>query len=192
MGSLRDSAGETKGFNERYQGSITSFSKYAYCIMAIEVAILGLALFATMGVRTLLVIPVFLLFATAFKVLRAFLYLLEMPAIMIYWLRNKPKSVEIIKDPLLYDHETGDLVVFHSLSVVRLPIEVLEDFQHSGSLDNSVSFTFSEKANPQACEYFQDLGLKLKPQEFDTVFSKLRALALKNEGKSKVEQPESR
>ncbi len=192
MGSLRDSAGETKGFNDSYRGSITSFSKYVYCIIAVEVALICLFISATMGSAAFVVIPAFLLFATAFGVIGIFIYLVEIPAALIYWHRTKPKSVKKIKGPLLYDHETGDLVVLHSLSVVRLPIEVLEDFQHSGNLDNSVIFVFSEKANPQACEYFRDLGLKLKPHEFDSVFSKLRELTLDNEAKSKSLQPESR
>lgn len=107
-----------------------------------------------------------------------FLLFLNMPGIIFSRFFGEKQKLEKLFSNFYYDSNTSEIVVKKFYDDVRLPIELLEDFQHSKTPENIVYFQFSEATDPAVCEAIRTENLILKPAEFEKAFFALRSKAV--------------
>ena len=107
-----------------------------------------------------------------------FLLLLNIPGWIFSRFFGKDEKLEKLFSNFYFDSQTSEIVVKSFFEDIRLPIELLEDFQHSKTSENIVHFQFSEAADPEVCKAIRTENLTLKPAEFEKAFFALRSKAV--------------
>lgn len=107
-----------------------------------------------------------------------FFALVNFPGWLLQRLNGRSEKLEKLFSNFYFDSKKSEIVVKSVLEEIRLPIELLVDFQHSKTSENLVYFHFADSADRDVCQAIRDENLRLKPSEFEKAFFALRAKAV--------------
>lgn len=183
MSSLRQPTAPELDFTPPRVGSISSYRQKIFGLSVVFYAVLLVFMymvdpdlaFKAIGMAILFGIMTFIIPSVA---PRLFFLLANIPGWIFHRLSSRSDKLEKLFSNFYFDSKTSEIVVRSFVEDIRLPIELLQDFQHSKDSENIVHFQFSEATDPAVCEAIRTENLSLKPAEFEKAFFALRSKAV--------------